>query len=70
MIPLKLSQRVRDSGNHSIMLLDILIAAIAIAIAVALGLIVHPVLWVIAIVAVLWLVARYRTGGRPRASVR
>lgn len=40
------------------MLMDILIAIIIVAIAAALGLVVHPVLWVIVIVALIWLVAR------------
>jgi hypothetical protein len=37
---------------------DILIAAIIVVIAAALGIIVHPVLWLILIVAVLWLFTR------------
>ena len=40
------------------MLMDILIALIIVVIAAALGLIVHPVLWLILIVAVLWLFTR------------
>lgn len=40
------------------MLMDILIAIIIVAIAAVLGLVVHPVLWVIVIAAVLWLFAR------------
>ena len=42
------------------MLFDILIALVIVAIAAILGLVVHPVLWVIVIVAVLWLVGRRR----------
>lgn len=49
------------------MLMDILIAVIIVAIAAALGLIVHPVLWAIAIVAVLWIVGRHWGGSRTRA---
>lgn len=49
------------------MLVDVLIALVIVAIAAALGLTVHPVLWVIVIVAVLWLVGRRgRTGSRGR----
>ncbi len=51
------------------MLLDILIAVIIVAIAAALGLTVHPVLWAIAIVAVLWLVGRHRAGSRAGVNV-
>jgi hypothetical protein len=40
------------------MLMDILIALIIVVIAAALGLIVHPILWLILIVAVLWLFTR------------
>ncbi|MBO0714317.1 MAG: hypothetical protein J2P59_06150 [Acidimicrobiales bacterium] len=40
------------------MLLDILVAIIIVIIAAALGLVVHPVLWVILIAAGLWLVGR------------
>ncbi|WP_007512851.1 MULTISPECIES: hypothetical protein [Pseudofrankia] len=50
------------------MLIDILIAIVIVAIAAALGLTVHPVLWVIVIIAVLWLVGRrgIGRGGRSR----
>ena len=37
---------------------DILIAAIIVVIAAALGIIVHPILWLVLIVAVLWLFTR------------
>jgi hypothetical protein len=37
---------------------DILIALLVVVVAAALGLIVHPVLWFIVILAVIWLVAR------------
>jgi hypothetical protein len=39
-------------------LIDIVIAVIIVAIAAVLGLVVHPVLWVIIIAAVIWLFAR------------
>jgi hypothetical protein len=51
------------------MLMDILIAVVIVAIAAALGLTVHPVLWAIAIVAVLWLVGRH-FGARGRVGAR
>ena len=38
--------------------MDILIALIIVVVAAALGLIVHPILWLILIVAVLWLFTR------------
>ena len=40
------------------MFMDILIAIIIVVIAAVLGLIVHPLLWFILIVAVLWLFSR------------
>jgi hypothetical protein len=40
------------------MLFDILIAVIIVVIAAILGLVVHPVLWVVVIAAALWLFAR------------
>jgi hypothetical protein len=40
------------------MLVDILIAVVIVAIAAVLGLVVHPVLWIIIIAAVLWLFVR------------
>ena len=43
------------------MLFDIIVAIIIVAIAAALGITVHPVLWVIVIVAVLWLFGRSRS---------
>jgi len=43
------------------MLVDILIALVIVVIAAVLGLIVHPLLWLIVIVAVLWLFGRHRT---------
>jgi hypothetical protein len=38
--------------------MDILIAVVIVVIAAVLGLVVHPVLWIIVIVAVLWLLGR------------
>ena len=40
------------------MLLDIFIAVIIVVIAAVLGLVVHPLLWIIIIAAVLWLFFR------------
>lgn len=40
------------------MLFDLLIAILIVAIAVALGLTVHPLFWLIVIVAALWLFGR------------
>lgn len=49
------------------MLMDIVIAAVIVAIAVILGIIVHPLLWFILIVAALWLLGRHRArSGRAR----
>jgi hypothetical protein len=45
-------------GNVLNMLTDILVAIIIVAIAAVLGIVVHPVLWVIVIAAVLWLFVR------------
>jgi hypothetical protein len=39
-------------------LLDILIAIIIVAVAAVLGIVVHPLLWIIVIAAVLWLFFR------------
>ena len=44
------------------MLFDIFIALVIVAIAAVLGVVVHPVLWVIVIVAALWLFGRHRAG--------
>lgn len=46
------------------MLFDILIALVIVAIAAVLGIVVHPLLWIIVIVAALWLFGRHRTRGR------
>jgi hypothetical protein len=40
------------------MLLDIVIAIVIVALAAILGLVVHPILWVIVIAALLWLFTR------------
>lgn len=49
------------------MLMDILIALVIVVVAAALGIIVHPILWLILIVAVLWLFGRRRSwSGRSR----
>ena len=46
------------SGHSPGMLMDILIALVIVVIAAALGIVVHPVLWFLVIVAVLWLLTR------------
>lgn len=46
------------AGISKFMLLDILVAIVIVAVAAVLGLVVHPVLWVIVIAAALWLFAR------------
>ncbi|HVU93016.1 MAG TPA: hypothetical protein VHC23_12315 [Jatrophihabitans sp.] len=46
------------------MLMDILIAVIIVVIAAALGIIVHPLLWLILIVAVIWLFTRRASWSR------
>jgi hypothetical protein len=46
------------------MLFDILVAIIIVVIAAVLGLVVHPVLWVILIAAALWLIGRRGTHAR------
>jgi hypothetical protein len=43
------------------MLFDILIAIVIVAIAAVLGIVVHPVLWVLLIVAALWLFGRHHS---------
>ncbi|MBN9620590.1 MAG: hypothetical protein J0H43_12810 [Actinobacteria bacterium] len=40
------------------MLLDVLIALVIVLIAATLGLVVHPLLWLIAVLAVLWFFGR------------
>jgi hypothetical protein len=46
------------AGHRQGMLMDILIALVIVVIAAALGLIVHPVLWFLVVLAVLWLFTR------------
>lgn len=46
------------------MLFDIVVAIIIVIIAAVLGIVVHPVLWVIVIAAALWLFGRH--GARTR----
>jgi hypothetical protein len=46
------------------MLFDILVAIVIVAIAAVLGLVVHPILWIIVIAAALWLFARRGTHRR------
>lgn len=46
------------------MLFDILVAVIIVIVAAVLGIVVHPVLWVIVIAAALWLFGRH--GARSR----
>jgi hypothetical protein len=43
------------------MLFDILVAIVIVIMAAVLGIVVHPVLWVIVITAALWLVGRRST---------
>jgi hypothetical protein len=50
--------RCGQTGSVTRMLLDIVVAIIIVAIAAVLGLVVHPILWVIVIAAVLWLFTR------------
>jgi hypothetical protein len=50
------------------MLMDILVALVIVVVAAALGLIVHPLLWLVLIVAVIWLFTRRGSwSGRARA---
>ena len=46
------------------MLMDVLIALVLVVIAAALGLTVHPLLWFIVILAVLWLFTRRNSWSR------
>jgi hypothetical protein len=48
------------------MLVDIFGALVITAIAVVLGIVVHPLLFLIVVFAVIYLVARHRTGRRAR----
>jgi hypothetical protein len=46
------------------MLMDFLIALVIVVIAAALGIIVHPILWLILILAVVWLFSRRHSWSR------
>jgi hypothetical protein len=55
------------AGHYLVMLMDILIAVVIVVIAAALGLIVHPLLWLVVILAVIWLFSRRGSwSGRSR----
>lgn len=51
-------------GYVAVMLLDVLIALIIVVVAVALGLTVHPLFWLIVILAALWMFGRRGTRRR------
>jgi hypothetical protein len=51
-------------GHRQDMLMDILVALVIVVIAAVLGLVVHPLLWFLVILAVLWLFGRHRAGSR------
>lgn len=52
------------------MIADILIAIVIVIIAAALGIVVHPLLWFLVIVAALWLLGRRGSwSGRSRSRV-
>ena len=55
----------RYSWQRSVMLGDVLIAAVIIVIAALLGILVHPLLWLVLIVAALWLFSRRGSWSRP-----
>jgi hypothetical protein len=46
------------SGYKGLVLVDILIAVVIVVVAAILGLVVHPLLWIIVIAAILWLFTR------------
>jgi hypothetical protein len=48
------------------MLMDILIALVIVVVAAVLGLVVHPLLWFLVILAALWLFARRGSHSRSR----
>jgi hypothetical protein len=54
----QLSRSLRPDKRRPIVLIDILIAIVIVVIAAILGIVVHPILWVIVIAAVLWLFFR------------
>ena len=51
------------------MFADILIAVLIVAVAAVLGLVVHPLLWFIAVLAILFLVGRHSGGRRTGSTV-
>ena len=51
------------------MFADILIAVLIVAVAAVLGLVVHPLLWFIAVLAILFLVGRHSSGRRTGSMV-
>ena len=51
-------------GYVGVMLLDVLIALIIVVVAVALGLTVHPLFWLIVILAAFWMFGRRGTRRR------
>jgi hypothetical protein len=57
------SFEVRPLGHALLMLFDILVAVVIVVIAAILGIVVHPILWIILIAAGLWLFGRSRTRG-------
>ena len=46
------------------MLFDLVVAVVIVVIAAILGIVVHPILWILVIAAVLWLVGRRRYSRR------
>lgn len=46
------------------MLADILVALLITAVAIVLGIVVHPVLFFLVVLAIVWLFARRRSGAR------
>jgi hypothetical protein len=56
--------RIESGGKGSLVIFDIVVAIIIVIIAALLGILVHPVLWVIIIAAVLWLFGRSRSRTR------
>jgi hypothetical protein len=51
---------MRVRGYDPRVLMDILIAVLIVIVAAILGLVVHPLLWIIVIVAILWIFGRRR----------
>jgi uncharacterized membrane protein len=56
--------RSSRAAKGSLVIFDIVVAVIIVVIAALLGILVHPVLWVIIIAAVLWLFGRSRSRAR------